>query len=614
MPKLKRPLALAASGIAIASLLVGATFALHGTSHASAYTQSTLQNLTSVGTAEFPTGSTAGSYGNSKSDQVSPDTGKDQKTTQATSTQKNAPTTVPTPSGNAVTPGNSTGFNGLSHVDQRLAGTGAYTNTQFSLEPPDQALCVGGGYVMESVNTALTVYSTAGKQLTAPAAINQFFGLAPEVNRTTITFGDFTSDPKCYYDPGTGHWFLTVLQMATDPSNGAFAAPSHTYIAVSQTTNPTGAWSVFKFDTTDDGSNGTPSHPNCPCFGDQPLIGANADGFFVTTNEFPIFANGFNGAQVYAISKSRLVAAAAAGSSALPKVVHINAGDPAIFPTPDAGAQWYSIQPATSPAGNAAGQSQTPNTEYFMSALQFGPAPLDNRIAVWSLFNTTALNSGNPQAVSLTNTVISSVTYGQPGNASQKPGPTPLGSLLGESEEQLQSNDDRMNQVVYAHGLLYAGVNTVVQSSDGSQNVGIAYFIVNPSIQGQQVGASMVKDGYVSVDKENVLFPSIGVNANGQGAMTFTLSGPDYYPSAAYALIDATHGAGDVHVSGAGAVPDDGFTGYAAYGGNGAGRWGDYTAAVADADGSIWMAAEYIPGGPRTLLANWGTYITHVTP
>jgi hypothetical protein len=613
MPKLKRPLALAASGITIASLMVGATFALHGTSHAAAYTQSTLQNLTTVGTAEFPTSGSTQQFGNSRSDQVSPDTGTDQKTTHATSTQPNAPTTVPAPSGNAVTPGNSTGFNGLTHADQRNAGTGAYTNTQFSLEPPDQALCVGGGYLIESVNTALAVYNTSGARLTSVAAINQFLGLAPEINRTTLTYGDFTSDPKCYYDPGTGHWFLTVLQMAVNPTTGAFAAPSHTFIAVSQTTNPTGAWSVFKFDTTDDGSNGTPSHPNCPCFGDQPLIGANADGFYVTTNEFPMFANGFNGAQVYAISKSRLVAAAEAGSSTLPKVVHFDAGDTAIFPTPDAGAQWYSIQPATSPAGNAVGQGQTKNAEFFMSALQFGPAPLDNRIAVWSLSNTSALASGNPQALSLTNTVISSVTYGQPPNAAQKAGPTLLGTLLGASEEQLQSNDDRMNQVVYADGLLYSGVNTVVQSSDGTQNVGIAYFIVNPSIRGRQVSASMVKDGYVSVDKENVMYPSIGVNARGQGAMTFTLVGPGYYPSAAYTLIDATHGAGDVHISAAGAAPDDGFTGYAVYGGSGAGRWGDYSAAVADADGSIWMAVEYIPDAPRTILANWGTYITHVS-
>jgi hypothetical protein len=59
-------------------------------------------------------------------------------------------------------------------------------------------------------------------------------------------------------------------------------------------------------------------------------------------------------------------------------------------------------------------------------------------------------------------------------------------------------------------------------------------------------------------------------------------------------------------------APDDGFTAYKAYGGNGIGRWGDYSAAVASG-GTIWMANEYIPGGARTVLANWGTYISHIS-
>jgi hypothetical protein len=108
-----------------------------------------------------------------------------------------------------------------------------------------------------------------------------------------------------------------------------------------------------------------------------------------------------------------------------------------------------------------------------------------------------------------------------------------------------------------------------------------------------------------------VAFPSIGVNAAGKGIMAFTLVGPDYYPSSAFTTIDKVNGTGAIQIAGPGAGPDDGFTGYGAFGGRVA-RWGDYTTAVADADGSIWMGVEYIPGGPRTLLANWGTFLTHV--
>jgi hypothetical protein len=174
--------------------------------------------------------------------------------------------------------------------------------------------------------------------------------------------------------------------------------------------------------------------------------------------------------------------------------------------------------------------------------------------------------------------------------------------------------------------MLWSGLDTVVNTS-GSR-YGVAYFIVSPQLTGHSLSATMVHQGYVAVDGNNTLFPSIGVNGAGKGAIAFTVSGPDYYPSAGYALIDATNGAGDVHISGAGVGPADGFTGYPDEGGNGVERWGDYSAAVADADGSIWMANEYIAqtctdaqyhanstcGGTRTSLANWSTFVAHVNP
>ncbi|GAC1393612.1 MAG: hypothetical protein NVS4B11_22670 [Ktedonobacteraceae bacterium] len=39
------------------------------------------------------------------------------------------------------------------------------------------------------------------------------------------------------------------------------------------------------------------------------MIGADANGFYVTTNEFPITGAGFNGAQIYAFSKAALESA-----------------------------------------------------------------------------------------------------------------------------------------------------------------------------------------------------------------------------------------------------------------------------------------------------------------
>ncbi len=510
---------------------------------------------------------------------------------------------VPAPAGSPIGMAGAglSGFGGISHLDQRLAGGG----NQFSLEPPDQALAVGNGYVLESVNLALAVYTTGGTSL-GIASLNDFFSLAPAILRTATppVYGPFLSDPRAYFDAPTSRWFLTVLEIDTDPTTGGLLGHSSVLIAVSQTSSPLGIWYLYALDTTN--ATNTRDHAGCPCFGDQPLIGADANGFYITTNEFPIFAAGFNGAQIYAVSKTALES----GSS--PTVV-------AFGGLPLAEGLSYSVQPATTPPSGAF-EAANGGTEYFMSALEF-TGGLDNRIAVWAMTNTSSLASATP-SVHLQNVVVASEVYGMPPSMQQKPGATPLADLLkiknnplgvvtNEHLELIDGNDDRMQQVVLADGSLWSSLNTVVKPQNGPVRVGAAWFIVTPSWSGGTLSAAMTKQGYVAANRENVAFPSIGVNAAGKGVMTFTLVGPDYYPSAAFATVDKVNGAGAIQIAAGGAAPDDGFTGYGAFGGRVA-RWGDYSAAVADSDGSIWLAVEYIPGGPRSLLANWGTFVSRV--
>ncbi len=147
------------------------------------------------------------------------------------------------------------GFDGLDHADQRSAGTGAFANSQFSLEPPDQGFCVGNEFALETVNTALAVYrKDNGALLAGPTALNQFFGLQPEVIRSNPpVFGDFTSDPRCHYDAATNRFFVTLLQIDVAPSTGNFLAGSSLLIAVSQTGDPTKHWNVFRLNTTSHG-------------------------------------------------------------------------------------------------------------------------------------------------------------------------------------------------------------------------------------------------------------------------------------------------------------------------------------------------------------------------
>jgi hypothetical protein len=482
---------------------------------------------------------------------------------------------IPTPRLNSVRNQQvSVGFEGLTTVDT------ANTNG-FVVTPPDQGLCAGHGYVLEIINLVLAVYDTSGGRLTVPESANAFFGADPSTS--------FLTDPRCYYDRATQRWFISITNVI-DSATGR----SNLFLAVSKTSDPGGDYFIYFIDTTEDGHNGTPANPGCttasPCYGDQPLLGADANGIYLTTNEFGVISNVFNGAQIYAISKAALEAGTASS------LVHIGN-------LPLAEGIAYSVQPASSPDP---GDKQDSGVEYFLSALDFF-GTLDNRIAVWALTNTESLDLQKPD-VSLLNTVIRSEVYGQPPSVKQKAGPYPLGMALGEPEELVDAGNDRMQNTVFASGHLWAGLNTIV--SDGTNtNVGIAYFDVKPNLNHKGLSAKVQGQNYVAISGNSVIYPGIGVTEHGTVAAAFTVVGPSAFPSAAYAHLNPAHAIG-VNIVAPGAGPQDDFSGYPQFQGEGVARWGDYSWGVADGE-SLWLATEYIPGGidPTMFFTNFGTFV-----
>ena len=457
------------------------------------------------------------------------------------------------------------------------------------------------------MNTALAVYTTGGTRLSGPTALNQFFGLTPEINRKTGVAGDFTSDPKCYFDAETGRFLLTLLQIDTAPS-GAFLGHASTLIATTTTGDPTGTWSKFKLDVTNDGTRADGS-PGCPCFGDQPLIGADHFGFYISTNAFRIRSpEFFRGPQVYAMSKWIL----AAGGN--PTVVHI-----ANLRTAVTDGTAASIQPATMPGSGSDrdqgdwDQNENGGTEYFVSSqlLLVGPV---NHIAVWAMSGTSTLSSSTP-SVSLGERLISSESYDVPPDAQQKEGSRPLGAAVGGALSLLSTNDHRMQQVVFANGRLWTALTTAITpKGDTDLRAGVAWFVIRPGgSDDDQFRPKVDKQGYVALSGAYAFYPSIGVDRQGRGIMSFSMSSSQMFPSVGYVQLGKNGKTSAIHTAATGAGPADGFTGYAAFGGNGSERWGDYSAAT-DANGNVWFANEYVPNLPRTTFTNWGTWIGTVNP
>ena len=551
-------------------------------------------------------------------------------------------------------------FNGLKHRDQRLANGG----NQFSLEPPDQGLCVGNGVEMEIINDVMKIYDPSGGTVKGTTDLNTFFGYPAQIIRkpdpTQDVFGPFVTDPSCYYDVATNRWFADVLTIdvnpVSDPAHhirgGDFTGTNHLDLAVSQTGNPAGAWTIYRVPVQDDGTQGTPNHhctgiapygqPTLPtnpnaCLGDYPHLGADANGIYLTTNEYSFFGNDFHGAQLYAFSKAALAQGAATVS-----VTQIDTHGM------DNGNSGFTIWPATAPAG--LNSTANGGTEYFLSSnaadeahgngVAVGPRS-SHQLLVWSLTNTSSLDNKNP-SITLAHKVLAVGAYVVPARSEQKVGDTPLADCLNSNacgtflngfadpfapnhEYALDSNDTRMQQVVFAAGKLWGALDTAVNASANTR-AGIEWFVVDPTAN----GGALVNQGYLAVKQNNVTYPAIAVRPDGNGVMAFTLVGRDFYPSAAFASINAS-GVGAVQVAATGLGPADGFSGYALYNAPNPARprWGDYGAAVVDGN-NIWLASEYIGqtctlaqytstpfgscGGTRSSLANWYTRITEVQP
>jgi hypothetical protein len=540
-------------------------------------------------------------------------------------------------------------IDGLNFRQQRVANGG----NQFSVEPPDQALCVGNGFVVEAVNDVLRVFDTSGNALSAVVDLNTFYGYAPAINRSTGQFGPSITDPVCHFDADTQRFFLVILTLDRVGTTSALSGKNHLDIAVSTTSNPMGTWNIYRLPVQNDGTDGTPQHlganypfgGDCPCIGDYPHLGADANGIYLTTNEFP-FAGGFNAAQVYALPKRALAAGAAAIN-----VIQFDTVDNLLQPD---GTPGFTVWPAISP-GTRSFERDNRGTQYFLSSQAvFADSGEDNRIRVWALTNTRSLDSSSP-SLKLQAGVAHVRRYAVPPLSNQKGGSAPLKDCINDTAlatpfgpgcwqfllnppepahdeviSPLDSNDSRMQQVSFADGKLWGALDTAVKVH-GQQQAGIAYFVIRPEVDDGRVRAEVRKQGVVALAGNNLSYPAIAMLPSGRGVMAFTVVGNDHHPSAAYVGIDDRIGTGEIHIAAAGIGPQDGFSGYKAFSSPDPPRprWGDYGAAATDGD-SIWIASEYVAqtctfaeyvatpfgscGGTRASLGNWGTRISKVTP
>ncbi|MEO7002660.1 MAG: hypothetical protein ABI068_12675 [Ktedonobacterales bacterium] len=456
-------------------------------------------------------------------------------------------------------------FDGINAIQNSAAAGG-------DLEPPDEGLAAGNGYVMNVVNLTGAIYTTNGTTVAGPFSLGTFFNESQTFN---------LSDPRAYYEASTHRWFVLIWE-----ADFGGATESHIDLAVSTSSNPLSTYNIYRIDTTNSFDAG------CPCFPDYTIFGIDQYNVYLSGNEFSLASSNFNGAEIYAVSKSQLEAGVTANYARFGSLSQ-------------AGAPAYHVQPAVS--------FGSPNAEYFMSSLDPN-GTFDNRLGVWAMTNRQSVTSGSGMP-NLSSTLITSEMYGMPPNATTPPGVCPCPALGGPLPTSgIVTNDfDAMQEVQYINGHLVGALDTAVTiPGDTSERSGVAWFHVTPVLSGNVIGGAHISaQGYVAMQGLYLLYPHINQDAHGNDGLVFSIGGPNTYLSAAYTVKLATlNYFGGVHVPGPGVDPDNGFTSTSSFGG--VGRWGDYSAGEVNiSNGTVWFATQYIPnnGDP---YANWGNRLFEV--
>jgi hypothetical protein len=544
--------------------------------------------------------------------------------------------------------GGAVGVKGLNAVDSASLATnlGGYPITGFDVEPPDQGLCAGNGYVVEANNIGeVLIFNTALQRQSAVIPLDTLMGLT---SRGWSSGGDIS----CVYDHDNGgHWIFTqIVSSSPETGGGTFAGcfaglanDCYEGIAVTQGSNPFGPYSVYFLN-----ANYNPGEPGYPyLFNDFAKIATTRDAFLLFYDEFPQNGGGFgggffNGAQEFAFSKDALERGLpVTGNHGEPNpVFNVAIENMGLLPTPDGTCFsdntyhlpgftcWYSVIPVHPPDPTQYDNSHG-GSGFLMETLDFYGLG-DTRIAIFDWTGLSSLNSRNCSSCSrieFGGQLFSGTPFywGEGFLAAQRDGPIPLGDVCGEAglsvgspppascpEQGIATNGDNFTQASQAQGQLWGAASTAITQTFGSSSEvhqGAVYWIIGTDTFDTSGFFTLTNAGYVSPKHLDLEFPSMAAEGlsfqdggNGGAIMTFTLSGnagpKPVYPSTAYGRISSgSNGLSKslVNVVDSGQAPQDGFTEYSGYPGPTRPRWGDYSNAVyLWGSGKIYFATNYI--------------------
>lgn len=411
--------------------------------------------------------------------------------------------------------------------------------------PPDTQGAVGPNHVMTMVNSGILVQSRSGTpRPNYPVTLQQFWG----------SLGPFDKlfDPRLLYDASGGRWIASI---GANPSSANAAL----LLAVSQTDDPTGDWSLFEIRVGAEGF-----------WADYPALGYNRDWIALSANllELPP-GGGYVKTALYAFDKAGLYQNGEARYTAF------SDSETELTPVTDLEGNSGAFYFAQVFAGASGGRIRIGALRGPVGGESFAAGAKE--IALPEGWSGTSLSGGDfgPQS----------------------------GSWL-----KMDTGDGRLQNCVLRGGTAWCA-HTIFLPAAAPTRSSIQWFAVEPA-EGTLMQSGRLDD---PAAKNFYAFPSITVNRNGDVLIGYTRFTAADYPSAGFAFRAGTDRAGTLQT---------GFiakAGEAPYVGRGAdessNRWGDFSATVVDPlDGvTFWSIQEYAAIPTEHYPGRWATWWTSVS-
>lgn len=444
-------------------------------------------------------------------------------------------------------------FDGMSVSDQPFLGA-----------PPDTNGDVGPNQYVQVVNTSIKVYDKTGSPLAGPVSLGNLFG------NLDFPCTENNGDPIVLYDHLADRWLIS--QFGVDfPS---FNPPYFECIAISQTSDPSGAYFLYSFEMPND---------NLP---DYPHLGVWPDGYYMTTNQFLVSAGfAFEGTGAFAFDRAKMLNGDSTASMIYFDLSQISTIGPFV-----GGMLPADLDGPPPPEG-------TPNYFAVLTDDNFGDPQDGLRLFQFHAdFNQPANSSFNELPPIATDSFNIEVCDGFDQNCiPQRNTADGLDALSDRLMHRLQYRNFGTNaKLVFSHTV----------DVDDRDHAGIHWGVVD--IDNISGAATLQDDGIYAPDADHRWMCSAAMDASGNLAIGFSVSGPSMFPSIHYAGRLPTDPSGTLAqgensvVAGTGSQVDT------------ANRWGDYSMLSVDPadDCTFWVTNEYYktmtPFDWSTRIASFG--------